>query len=243
MVRTKFSVKLITFLSGFSGFTAYAAIFGALLVCGLGVPLPEDITLIAAGILAALKSISLPGAMIIGFIGVLAGDCILFFIGRRYGYRVFSLPVFRSIFNEKRILLARRKVLTNSKFICFTARFLPGLRAPIYLTAGIMGVSPLVFLTLDGLAALISVPVWVYLGWYFGSNLDAALAIAIQAQKYILIGVGVLILIYILYKIQKSKSGKDEDEVVDEKLSVSPTLEVLAAPPLPEKNKNHSPQE
>src|SRR5680860_604710 len=52
--HTKFSVKLIMFLSDFSGITAYAAILGILLACGLGVPIPEDITLIAAGILAAL---------------------------------------------------------------------------------------------------------------------------------------------------------------------------------------------
>lgn len=197
MERTKFSVKLIMFLSGFSGIKAYAVILGVLLVCGLGVPLPEDITLIAAGILAALKSISLPGAMIVGFVGVLTGDCILFFIGRKFGYKVFQLPVFKKIFNEKRIQLARQKVLTNSKFICFTARFLPGLRAPIYLTAGVMGVNPLTFLFLDGIAALISVPIWVYFGWYFGNNLDTALSVAIRAQKYIFIGVAVAIVIYI----------------------------------------------
>jgi membrane protein DedA with SNARE-associated domain len=203
--NTKFSVKLVLFLSGFTGIKAYAVILGILLVCGLGVPIPEDITLISAGILAALKSISLTGAMIVGFVGVLLGDCILFFLGRRYGYRVFQLPVFRKIFTEKRIQLARQKVLVNSKFICFTARFLPGLRAPIYLTAGVMGVNPVVFLLLDGFAALISVPVWVYFGWYFGNNLDYALHLALKAQKFILVGLVLLIGGYIAWKFYASK--------------------------------------
>lgn len=205
MPEAKFSVKLIMFLSGFSGFTAYAAILGVLLACGLGVPIPEDITLIAAGILAALKSISLPGAMIVGFVGVMLGDCILFYLGRKYGYRVFTLPGFRSIFTEKRIQIARQKVLTNSKFICFTARFLPGLRAPIFLTAGIMGVPPLVFLLLDGFAALISVPVWVYLGWLLGDNLDHALETAIKAQKYVIAAVAVFVFIYVAWKIYSAR--------------------------------------
>ncbi|MEQ1665555.1 MAG: DedA family protein [Bdellovibrionales bacterium] len=209
MQHTKFSIKLVTYLSGFSGISAYAAILGILLVCGLGVPIPEDITLVTAGILAALKSISLAGAILVGFIGVLLGDCILFFLGRRFGYRIFTLPLFRKIFNEKQIQLARSKVLTNSKLICFTARFLPGLRAPIYLTAGIMGVHPLVFLALDSLAALISVPVWVYVGWYFGSNLDDALSFAVKTQKYIVSTVIIILCIFVLKKFYQSRKEKE----------------------------------
>ena len=64
MAGEKFSMKLITFLSGFDGFTAYAVILGVLFACGLGVPIPEDITLLAAGILAALDKISFEGAMV-----------------------------------------------------------------------------------------------------------------------------------------------------------------------------------
>jgi membrane protein DedA with SNARE-associated domain len=228
--RTKFSVKLITVLSGFSGIKAYGAILGILLACGLGVPVPEDITLISAGILAALKSIKLYGAIGVGLVGVLSGDAFLFFLGRLYGYRVFKLPLFRTVFTEKRIQLARQKVLSNSKFICFTGRFLPGLRAPIFLTSGIMGVRPVVFLSLDATAACISVPVWVYLGWYFGSNIDRALTIAIRTQKYFVGGVTLLLLTYILWKIRTAKN--------EEKL-----LNKVDAPPIPDEVIVQSPQE
>lgn len=229
--NTKFSVKLIMYLSGFSGWTAYGAILGVLLACGLGVPLPEDITLIAAGILAALKNISLPGAMLTGFVGVLAGDCILFFLGRRLGYRVFTLPGFRSVFTEKRIQIARNKVLTNSKFICFTARFLPGLRAPIFLTSGIMGVSPGVFLFLDGIAALISVPIWVYLGWLLGDNLDNALHIALKTQKYIVAAVATLVLGYVWWKIRSTRKAEAD---------LAKPIELA---PIPKADESQSPQE
>lgn len=205
MQHTKFSVTLVTFLSGFSGVTAYAVILGVLLVCGLGVPIPEDITLISAGILAALGSISYFGAMVAGFIGVLLGDCILFFIGRKFGYRVFQLRLFKKLFSEKQLQMARVRILNNSKLICFSARFLPGLRAPIYLTAGIMGVSPLVFFILDGFAALISVPIWIHVGWYFGSNIDYAIAIAVRAQKFIFGTAVVLILLYVAWRVHKRK--------------------------------------
>ena len=152
-MEPSFSTKLMLFLSGFSGFTAYAAILFVLLICGLGVPIPEDITLICAGILAGTQKISLAGAFIAGFVGVMIGDAFLFFLGRKLGERAFELPMIRKIFTPKRKQLAKEKVVNNSKFICFTARFLPGLRSAVFLTAGVMGVKPKVFFLLDGFAA------------------------------------------------------------------------------------------
>lgn len=208
MEASAIASHLIEFLSGFDGVTAYAVILGLLLICGLGVPLPEDITLIGAGFLAALGSISLPGAVVAGLVGVLLGDAILFNLGRKFGRRVFHLPGFRRIFTPERVALAEQKVLNNSQFICFTARFLPGLRAPIYLTAGILGVRPATFYGLDGFAALISVPAWVVGGWWFALHvdIDTGLAYAKRAQGAILLGVAISFVIYIIYRRKRRQS-------------------------------------
>lgn len=162
--------------------------------------MPEDITLIAAGILSAIGSMSLPGAIIAGFLGVIAGDAFMFYLGRFYGRRALSLPVIRTIMTAERVALAERKVLRNSKFICFTARFLPGLRSPIFLTSGVLGVKPLIFFALDGAAALLSVPVWVLAGWWFGQNIEEALGFAERMQVYLLGGLVVFILAYLMFK-------------------------------------------
>jgi membrane protein DedA with SNARE-associated domain len=53
----------------------------------------------------------------------------------------------------------------------FAARFVPGTRVPTYLLAGAGGVRPLHFLMADGAAALISVPLIVYLGYRFGRGI------------------------------------------------------------------------
>ena len=195
-----FKQSLIVSLSQLDGVTAYSAIVGMLLICGLGVPLPEDITLIAAGILSALGSISLPGAMVAGFFGVLAGDAFLFTMGRTYGRRAFELPFIRQVMTPRRVARAERKIMRNSHFICFTARFLPGLRSPIFLMAGIMGVRPVVFYGLDGLAALISVPVWVYVGHVVGENIDTALKLAEKVQLSFGVAIALLIISYLLYR-------------------------------------------
>ena len=48
--------------------------------------------------------------------------------------------------------------ILSASFRAGLARFMPGLRAPIYFTAGTVGVKFHTFLFYDGLAALVSVP-------------------------------------------------------------------------------------
>jgi membrane protein DedA with SNARE-associated domain len=196
---SSFKESLIITLSGLEGTTAYCAIVGLLLICGLGVPIPEDITLIAAGILAspAVGSIKLWGAVAAGFVGVLAGDAFLYNLGRIYGRKAFQLPFIRTIMTPRRIALAERKIIRNSHFICFTARFLPGLRSPVFLTAGIMGVRPFVFYGLDGVAAMISVPLWVFVGHWVGENLEMAMKVAERIQLSLALVVVTLVALYL----------------------------------------------
>lgn len=173
-------------MAGLDGNMALAAILGVLALCGLGLPLPEDIILITAGFLAALGKFSLVTALVAGMIGVLSGDTALFFLGRRYGTAVWQRPLVHRFISPERIELAHEKVRDNARFICFIARFLPGLRSPIYLAAGSMGVSPRTFWMQDGIAALISVPLWVVGGWYFGEHIDKAIELAHALQGVIL---------------------------------------------------------
>jgi membrane protein DedA with SNARE-associated domain len=191
---------LILTLSQMEGWTAYSAIVGLLLICGLGVPLPEDITLVTAGILSALGSITILGAIAAGLIGVLAGDAFLYTVGRVYGRKAFKLPLIRSIMTPRRIALAERKIVRNSHFICFTARFLPGLRSPVFLMAGIMRVRPLVFYSLDGFAALISVPLWVLIGHWVGENIDVAFRVVERVQMSLGLVVLAAVAAYLIFR-------------------------------------------
>lgn len=197
--------SLFNYITALSGLPAYATIVGILLVCGLGVPIPEDITLIAAGLLVSAKSISMTGALIAGFFGVLVGDAFMFFLGKKFGRRVFLLPGLSTFFNADRIAAAELRVKRNGPFICFVARFLPGLRSPVFATAGAMGVRPLTFFLLDGIAALLSVPLWIYVGFWFGTNWEEALKKARNLEVFILSGIALLVIIYVSFRMMKRK--------------------------------------
>ena len=77
-------------------------------------------------------------------------------------------------------------------WVLFVARFLPGLRSPIFLTAGLTRKVPFWrFLLMDGLAALISVPIWVYLGYFGATNRDWLLTWVHRGQTGLLALIGI----------------------------------------------------
>jgi membrane protein DedA with SNARE-associated domain len=155
---------------------AYAAVLGALLACGLGLPVPEDVILVAGGVLAGLGLADVRAMVVVALGGVLIGDTTIFLLGRAYGERVGRLPLVRSLLTPERYAAVQEKFRRHGSRVLVLARFLPGLRAPIFLVAGMSRTVPLSrFLLLDGVAALVSVPLWIVLG-YLGADNRAWLA-------------------------------------------------------------------
>lgn len=202
---------LIQTLRDMSPTTAFLSIAGVLLLCGLGLPMPEDVILITAGFLSSLGKFPLWVAVLLGLVGVLSGDAVLFFLGRRYGENVFRLPIVRRMMSEEKLARAMARVRENGRAICFVARFLPGLRSPIYLMAGAMGIPPRTYMVQDGLAASISVPVWVVAGWYFGPEIESALLWARDFQGVLLVVVLSGIAAWVLWKWRASRTTKGEE--------------------------------
>ena len=127
-------------------------------------PLPEDVPLIAGGWLIG-KNGSLPLMMITGLAGILIGDSIIFHAGQTYGERLLDTRLGRHIPGER---VQRAIALFDkhgAKFIV-AARFVPGLRAVTYFVAGSTGVPYWKFILFDGMAACVSAPAWVILGWW-----------------------------------------------------------------------------
>lgn len=187
----------------------YIAVFLVLVACGFGLPIPEDIILIAGGVICGLASqvLSVNIMLAIALLGVLAGDGAMFMLGRIVGPRVKTLPILRSIFTEKIYKKMQDKVHRYGNRILFVSRFLPGLRAPIFITAGISRKVPYwKFLLMDGSAALISVPIWVYAGYYFAHDLDLLISWVKKSEHFVIGAVVVFVLICFIYsRIKKSK--------------------------------------
>jgi len=150
---------LVGIVSGYIEHFTYLGLFAVLLLCGLGLPMPEDIALLAGGFLVHRGVTRYPITLAVSLLGVVAGDNSLFFLGRRFG-------------SQAQINRIRAFMRRHGHRAIFYARFLAGLRALIYLTAGSFGVTPLRFLAYDLLGAIISVPIVVSIGYLFGGQLE-----------------------------------------------------------------------
>lgn len=146
--------------------------FFLLLLCGLGLPLPEDIVLITAGMLGVIDGHSWIKVSAFMYAGVLAGDSMIFFAGRKFGTRLLGTAWFQKIFPPAKQTRVEELFEKHGSTGLFIGRFLPGLRAPIFFSAGSLKVSFLKFLLLDGLAALVSVPVFVWLGHWLWTKFE-----------------------------------------------------------------------
>lgn len=191
----------------------YIAVFLVLVACGFGLPIPEDITLIAGGVICGLAAhvLSVHTMLAIALLGVLVGDGAMFMLGRIVGPRVKTLPILRSIFTEKIYKKMQDKVHRYGNRILFVSRFLPGLRAPIFITAGISRKVPYwKFLLMDGSAALISVPIWVYAGYYFAHDLDLLISWVRKSEHFVIGAVIIFVIVCIIYsRIKKSKETEE----------------------------------
>jgi membrane protein DedA with SNARE-associated domain len=215
-------------LEGMHGPAAYATIFGVLVACGLGLPLPEDISLIMGGYLAFSGAVKLPVMMAVGFVGILAGDSLIYLAGRRVGDRVAGGRGFfaRIVTPEKRARV-EKLFQGHGEKIVMLARFLPGVRAVTYFTAGSARMRYLHFIFFDGLAALASAPLLVYLGYRFGGELEL-LAKKVRDGQIAVIAVIVAALVgYFLFRRWRNSVQKRET------VEAPAAKAVVPAPPPP----------
>ncbi len=94
--------------------------------------------------------------------------------------------------------------------IVMIARFLPGVRAVTYFTAGSAGMSFTRFIFFDGLAALASAPLFVWLGYHFGGELELLTDKLKDGQTAVLVALGVAIVGYLLYRRRANQRARLE---------------------------------
>lgn len=191
---------LIALLGSTAGLTAYGLVFLVLLAAGFGLPLPEDIPLVMGGVLVHRGQATLWTMILVGYLGIIIGDSIMFQLGRRFGSKVGTAPGFFS-----RIVTPQKRARVEGLFkkhgekIVMLARFLPGVRTVTYFTAGSVGMSYGRFVLYDSAAALGSAPIFVLLGYYFGSDIEALMARIASGERKVIVVLVVLVLGALLF--------------------------------------------
>jgi membrane protein DedA with SNARE-associated domain len=149
---------------------SYPAVVLLCWACGLGAPLSEDLIILAGGALVA-RGASFPLMALSAFIGQLGGDFLLFSMGRRWGPKALNLPGLKSLMTPERVRRMEERFAKQGNLLVVLARFMPGMRTPTYLIAGLSQWPQGRFLGVDTVAAAVSAPLVTYLGYRFGPPL------------------------------------------------------------------------
>ncbi len=145
----------------------YIGVALAFVLCGLGLPLPEEIGLLAVGYLCAKfpDRAQLPLMMAWSGGAILAGDLLPYVGGRWFGVRLLRWRWLRFYVNKQRLARLDLWFRRRGDMVILIARFVAGLRVVAFFFAGSMRMSWQRFLFLDGLGIALIVPVFTWLGY------------------------------------------------------------------------------
>jgi membrane protein DedA with SNARE-associated domain len=151
---------------------SYLAITIVLILTGSGLPIPEEVPIIAAGVFSAQGTLNPLVALGCCLVGALVGDIIMYWIGYHFGRGVLGEHRWwsRCVTPEREAKIERMFSRHGLK-VFFVARFLVGLRTPVYLTAGILRVSFKRFLLIDLVCATAVVGSFFGLTYWFGEGI------------------------------------------------------------------------
>ena len=155
-------------LLGTWGYPLYVVLF---LLTALGSPLTEDLLLLVGGYLIGAHVFSWPVTLGCAFSGVMGSDFLLYSFGRRLRAHSVRRGFVRLVIRPGRLRLAARWFSRYGQGVVFAARFLPGTRVIVFVSAGLRGMKPTRFLVLDGVAAAFWVPLVLAVGHWAGERI------------------------------------------------------------------------
>ncbi len=198
------------FLSKFT----YVAILGLLAAAGMGVPIPEDLTLLLAGGLAARGVTTYWPTLVTGYLGVVLGDMLIHRWGWRLGAAAYDHPRVLKHLSAARQEKLRQHFARHGFLTIVVGRHTPVLRAPIFFLAGASRLPVWKFLLADALSSAVTVPIVVTLGFYFGEHLDDIQAKIHHVQWIVLAAVvGGAVIWWLLRRRRSRRAGKSGDYV------------------------------
>jgi membrane protein DedA with SNARE-associated domain len=117
----------------------------------------------------------------------------VFSIGRRgIDSNNFVARHLRKVMHSKRREKVERHFARHGNLTIFVGRFMPGFRSIIFAFAGISRMGYFRFLLIDGMAAVLSVPLFVYLGYRFAAHIHELFNF-VDRVKHILLPVAIVI--------------------------------------------------
>ena len=209
-------------IQGWISAGGYVMLFGLLFACGLGLPLPEDIPLIIGGALVAKGQMTWPIAGACAWCGIIGGDCVLYYLARKYGMNVTKAPLIGKHVTRERIEHVERMFEKYGVGVVAICRLFAGIRGAMVIAAGVVRFNFIKFVVADGIAALVSGGMFMVFGWWVGQKLTKE--VIHEFKEWFIVGAIVLAVGFVLWILWKRRHPErtpimDAEERVVERLA------------------------
>ena len=187
-------------MEAFQGFVehfTYLGIFAVLVLGSLGMPLPEEMPIIAAAVLSHEGVVKWWMVLPVCLVGVLSGDVVLYWVGWHWGEHVLNWRAVRLVLTPTRVQWLQTAYRRNAIKTIATARLIMGLRAAAFLTAGMASVPFWKFVVADAGAATLGVPFLFGLAYFFMDEITAIVADVRRVERWLALA-GLLVLAMVL---------------------------------------------
>ena len=150
---------------------SYLIVFAVAMIDAFFPIVPSEATAIAAGVVAGAGGLSVELCILAAALGAIAGDNICFAIGHFLGFRV-ERRFFSGEKSQKRLQWAQRTLEQRGGMLIVVARFIPGGRTAVTLTAGLVRYPWRRFVVFDAAAAVIWASYAALLGYFGGRTFE-----------------------------------------------------------------------
>jgi membrane protein DedA with SNARE-associated domain len=181
---------------------SYPGIFLGIVATGVGFPMPEELPVVIGGMLAAGGHANTWLMLLVCILGVIVGDSFLYGIGRIWGPKLLQYRwVHTRLLPPDRLHKIEDNFQKYGVRILLFARLTPGIRAPIFFTAGLTKLSLPRFLLADGIYAIPGVSLLFFLGYWFNESMIALIHDAEKFKNILIIVLIAAVVLYILYRM------------------------------------------
>lgn len=190
----------------------YSMLFAAVFARQIGLPVPANLFLLAAGAIAAAGTLKMGAAVGLAVTACLLADWLWYEAGRWRGDRVLHFLHGFAPDPDAADQNAKKTFARFGPSILLVAKFLPGLDAVAPPLAGTSGTSRTRFLMLEALGAGLWSTTYSALGYFFSHDLNRAVAFVSRMGTVLLAATAAAITVYIIHKLTSSIRRKNRKQ-------------------------------
>ncbi|NOY41652.1 MAG: DedA family protein [Planctomycetes bacterium] len=154
----------------------YLGIIVFLVLTGCGLPIPEEVPIVLAGIFSSQGRLVPEWAFAACLFGALLGDSLMYAIGYHFGHGLVAAhPKFGKFVGAQREAYFEQAIQRHGFKVMLLARFLVGVRGPVYLAAGVVRMPFKRFLLWDLICATLVVGTFFGLSYSYGEHITRLL--------------------------------------------------------------------